>query len=280
MKDFPVMRTGHRGRPTVGKTRAPDGVEIVFDDAGAGEPTLVFVHGWAGNRRHWDRQLDAFTAAYRVVRIDLASHGESGTERQQWTTKSFAADVVAVIDALALQRVILIGHSLGGSVVVAAGSALGDRLAGVVGVDCWSALGSAPPEDPQSSILLPDMRADYRTGAAEFVKLMCGPTASPELVERITQEVTSIPPHIGVGVLEGVSRGGPAELADGFLSLSVPISAISSETFRPKDTGALAAFGITNVTMPSTGHYLMLERPDDFNAELALAIARAGDSAA
>jgi pimeloyl-ACP methyl ester carboxylesterase len=210
-----------------------------------------------------------------VVRIDLASHGESGTERQQWTMKSFAADVVAVIDALGLQKVILIGHSLGGSVVVAAATALGDRLVSVIGVDTWSALGStAPPEETESSILLPDMRADYRTGAAQFVKLMCGPTASPELVEQITNEVTSIPPHIAVGVLEGVSQGGRSELTDGLRSLAVPISAISSETFRPKDNAALASFGITNVTMRRTGHYLMLERPDEFNAELAVAIAR------
>ncbi len=263
-------------RPTVGTTRAPDGVEIVFDDAGAGDPTLVFVHGWAGNRHHWDQQWDTFSRAHRVVRIDLASHGGSGTERQQWTTRSFAADVVAVIDTLGLQRVILIGHSLGGSVVVAAATAVRDRLVSVIGVDTWSALGStAPSEDTESSILLPDMRADYQTGAAQFVKLMCGPTASPELLEQITNEVIAIPPHIAVGVLKGVSQGGPSELADGLRSLAVPISAISSETFRPKDSAALASFGITNVTMPSTGHYLMLERPDEFNAELAVAIARA-----
>jgi pimeloyl-ACP methyl ester carboxylesterase len=57
-------------------------------------------------------------------------------------------------------------------------------------------------------------------------------------------------------------------------SLHVPNSAISSETFRPKDPVAFTSYGILNVVISGSGHYLMLERPDEFNAELASAVAR------
>jgi pimeloyl-ACP methyl ester carboxylesterase len=259
----------------VGRVLAPDGVEIVYDVAGSGDPGLVFVHGWAGNRHHWDLQVDGFVGSHRVVRMDLAGHGESGKERREWTMMSFAADVVAVVDASSLRRVVLIGHSLGGSVVVAAAQILGDRVAGVIGVDTWSALGStARREDTESSIMLPDMRSDFRTGAAQFARLMCGPTTAADLVERITDEVTSMPPDIAVGVLEGVGHGYAGQLEAGLRSLDAPVSAISSETFRPKDDQAFASFGIAHVVIPGTGHYLMLQRPDDFNAELAAALTR------
>jgi pimeloyl-ACP methyl ester carboxylesterase len=56
----------------------------------------------------------------------------------------------------------------------------------------------------------------------------------------------------------------------------VPRAAISSETFRPKDPAVLASFGIRNAVVPGTGHYLMLEQPAAFNAQLSAAIARTG----
>jgi pimeloyl-ACP methyl ester carboxylesterase len=260
--------------PTVERISAPDGVEIVFDVAGSGEPALVFVHGWAGNRHHWDEQLDAFAADHQVVRIDLANHGDSGTQRRDWTMDSFGADVVAVVDALALDRVVLVGHSLGGSIAVAAALTLGDRVVTIVGVDTWSGLGPPPPpNDPAYKIPLAEMRDDFRAGALEFVHLMCGPNADAELVRRITDEVLSMPPDVALAILGGM--GGGFDLAGAVRSLDVPLSAISSEYFRPKDDAAFASFGVANVVLPGTGHYVMLEQPREFDAQLAAAIARA-----
>jgi pimeloyl-ACP methyl ester carboxylesterase len=260
--------------PVVGTVTAADGVEIVFDDAGSGDPALVFVHGWAGNRHHWDGQLDTFAGDHRVVRIDLANHGDSGTGRRQWSITSFADDVVAVVDALGLEHVVLIGHSLGGSVVVAAAQRLGARVDGVVGVDTWSGLGPPPPpDDPAYSIPIPEMRADFGAGAIQFVDLMCGPNADADLIRRITDEVLSMPPDVAVAILGG--SGGGFDLAESLRALGVPVSAISSEYFRPKNEAAFASFGITNVMLPGTGHYVMLERPREFDAALAAAIARA-----
>jgi len=132
-----------------------DGVEIAYDVTGAGEPALVFVHGWSGRRGHWDQQVETCASAHLVVRIDLAGHGASGLGRDRWTVASFADDVVAVLGAIALGRVILIGHSLGGSVVVAAAQRLGSRVAGVIGVDTWSAIGVRDRSaDVASSVLV------------------------------------------------------------------------------------------------------------------------------
>src|SRR5688572_29373268 len=87
-----------------------DGVTIAYDVCGAGIPALVFVHGWSGRRGHWDQQLDDFANGHTVVRLDLAGHGASGSGRREWTLAAFAADVVAVCDALALESLVLIGH--------------------------------------------------------------------------------------------------------------------------------------------------------------------------
>ena len=252
-----------------------DGVEIAFDVTGSGEPSLVFVHGWAGRRQHWDLQLEPFAAGHLVVRIDLAGHGESGRARADWTLAAFAQDVLVVVDALDLERVILIGHSLGGGVVVEAARHLGGRVAGVIGIDTWSALGSARRDvDLDTVIPLPEMREDFISGSARFVKLMCGPTAPADLVSQLTDEVAEMPPAIALGIFQSASAGYGSDLAEGLHALDVPVSAISSETFMPKDSAAFADYGIRNSVVDGSGHYLMLERPDAFNAELVVAISR------
>jgi len=209
------------------------------------------------------------------VRIDLAGHGDSGSAREDWSIPCFADDVVAVIDALGLQQVVLIGHSMGGSVAVEVAVKLEGRVDGVIGVDTWSGLGEPPQsDDPAYRIPLPEMHADFRVGATEFVHLMCGPNASPELVQRVTDEVLAMPPDVALGVLGGAGVG--FSLSDRIRSLEVPVSAISSQYFRPKDEAAFASFGITNVTIAGTGHYVMLECPAEFDGALTAAIARAG----
>ncbi len=252
-----------------------DGVEIAFDAHGRGNPALVFVHGWSGRRGHWDEQVDHFARDHRVVRLDLAGHGASGHSRDRWTVAAFADDVVAVCDALAFDRIILIGHSLGGSVIALAAQRLGGRVVGVIGIDTWSSLGvRASTEEIGASVLLPEMRADFVGGSRRFAELMCGPTTPPALAARIVAEVTTMPGDIATAILDDAIQHGPDDIEDSLRSLDVPKSAISSTTFRPKDPALLASFGIDNVVLSGTGHYLMLEQPAAFNALLAAAIER------
>src|SRR5262245_59091744 len=96
--------------------RAEDGLGIVCEARGQGDTALVFLHGWCGGREYWKHQVDAFAADYRVVALDQAGHGESGKDRKAWTAGALAGDVEAVVKALGLKRVILVGHSMGGPV--------------------------------------------------------------------------------------------------------------------------------------------------------------------
>ncbi|HSL83506.1 MAG TPA: alpha/beta fold hydrolase, partial [Thermoanaerobaculia bacterium] len=114
---------------------AADGVPIVYEVSGPAEaagPALVFVHCWACDRTYWREQVDVFAADHRVVTLDLAGHGESGAGREAWTVTGLAGDVRAVVEALAreerLERVILIGHSMGGPVSLEAARLMPERV--------------------------------------------------------------------------------------------------------------------------------------------------------
>ena len=110
-------------------------VSIAYERHGKADRTLVFAHGWSCNRSHWRFQVDALRMDYRVVVLDLAGHGESGSNRTVWSIANFAQDVAAVVDALDASNVVLIGHSLGGPVVLEAALLRPRQVIGVIGVD-------------------------------------------------------------------------------------------------------------------------------------------------
>jgi pimeloyl-ACP methyl ester carboxylesterase len=115
--------------------RADDGLEIVGEVRGQGNTALIFLHGWCGDREYWKHQVEVFATDYRVVALDQAGHSESGKGRKAWTADGLAGDVEAVVTALSLKRVILVGHSMGGSVALLAAKRMPGTVIAVIGVD-------------------------------------------------------------------------------------------------------------------------------------------------
>lgn len=100
--------------------------------AGAGRP-VVLVHGWGMSCRVWDTVLPALLAAgHEVATLDHRACGSSDKDFEDTSIAATAADVVALVDHLSLERPVLNGWSLGGAVVVEAAGKLGDRLGGLV----------------------------------------------------------------------------------------------------------------------------------------------------
>src|SRR2546423_6808292 len=85
---------------------------------GKGEITLLFVHGSFINKEYWKDQIINFSKKYLVVAPDLAGHGKSGRSRSNWTIEEFGRDIVELIRQLKLSNIILIGHSLGGDIIL------------------------------------------------------------------------------------------------------------------------------------------------------------------
>ena len=75
-----------------------DSERIAYNTYGAGETSLIFIHGWSCDSRYWQKQLSTFSKHYQVITIDLAGHGNSSLGRLDYTMLSFANDVKAVIE--------------------------------------------------------------------------------------------------------------------------------------------------------------------------------------
>ena len=152
-----------------GTATSPDRIPIRYHAAGKGDPALVFVHCGGCERGFWDRQVAHFAAKHRVVALDLAGHGQSGGGRKDWTIAAFGQDVVSVVEALGLKRVVLIGHSLGGPVVLEAARRMPGRVAGLVLVDTLVDFEQKRPSAEEMEKSLSELEANYRANLTAYV---------------------------------------------------------------------------------------------------------------
>ena len=247
--------------------KSADGVNIVYQVVGSGKPALVFVHGWSCDQSYWDAQAPHFARQHKVVTIDLAGHGESGQDRHTWTMAAFGEDVVAVVKELALDQVVLIGHSMGGAVIAEAARRMPERIIGLVGADTFWDVERVLPQE-QTDEFLARFQADFVKTTGEFVRAsMFTPDSNPVLVERIVADMSAAPPEVGVGAIVGMSR---QDLALTFEEVQAPIRCIGAGK-SPINVEAARrhASSFEVVFMPGVGHFVMMEDPETFNRLLA-----------
>jgi pimeloyl-ACP methyl ester carboxylesterase len=112
-----------------------DGCRIVCRAWGErGRPVVVLVHGGAAHAGWWDHVGPYLAVTHRVVALDLSGHGDSG-HRESYSIGTWATEVLAVAAAESGGQAVLIGHSMGGLVVLAAAGRAGSALRGVAAVD-------------------------------------------------------------------------------------------------------------------------------------------------
>jgi len=99
-------------------TKTGEEISIAYSDYGKGQP-VVFIHGWPSSREMWEYQLaDAVNAGYRVIKYDRRGFGKSSKPWSGYDYDSLAGDLNELINKLDLQKVILVGFSMGGGEVV------------------------------------------------------------------------------------------------------------------------------------------------------------------
>jgi pimeloyl-ACP methyl ester carboxylesterase len=229
------------------------------------------------DRTFYDGQLKAFADRHRVLAVDLGGHGESGAGRQDWSLPVLGADIKAVADAERLDRVVLFGNSLGGPAVIEAARLLGRRAIGVVGVDTFQDLGVvyegdlARRRDEFMAKRLEAFRTDYPAAMHSMIAMLFHKDADPALVRQVEARMLKTPQAVAVAVLEGVAR---YEQAGAARTLQIPIRTINGDLY-PTDVAQIRGVvrDFDAIIMPHTGHYPMLEKPEEFNRHVASVVA-------
>jgi pimeloyl-ACP methyl ester carboxylesterase len=90
-------------------------IHLYYETTGQGEP-LLFIHGLGSSTRDWERQVAFFCRRYQVITFDVRGHGKSDKPPGPYSVRLFAADAGALIEALGLDRVHVVGISMGGMI--------------------------------------------------------------------------------------------------------------------------------------------------------------------
>ncbi|MHC4153033.1 MAG: alpha/beta fold hydrolase [Planctomycetota bacterium] len=238
------------------QVRSFDGVKISYDVQGEGEPVLVFVHGWSCSKEYWKEQVAHFAKKHKVVTIDLAGHGQSGLSRKEYTLEAFGKDVAAVAEKLNLNRIILVGHSIGGFVVVEAARQMPGRVVCVVGADEFHDIEKGFTEEDIKG-LIAMIEPDFVKGTQSFVRGMFPPDADPELVDWVVSDMSSADSEIGINVFRNL---GNYDLKNAIQEIEVPVYSISSDLWPMNVDGNkkyVKSFKLK--MMKGIGHFVMLE---------------------
>lgn len=250
---------------------AADGLEIPYDIHGEGETAVVLVHCWMCQRSFWDNQVPVLKETYRVITLDLPGHGDAGATRESWTIAGYGEDVAGLIEHLGLERVVLVGHSMGGPVALKAASIRAGSVLGVVAVDTL--------HDAEFDYNRPEakrMVKAFQENFAETCDAFVGYMFPEENVEQIEAEVRR------VGCEESNQDVGKALMLDfGQLDLvalfqeaGVPIRAINAAAPQnPTQIETNRKYSdFDAVLVENVGHYPHMTRPDVFNPLLLQAI--------
>src|SRR5881397_1948045 len=160
----------------------------------ADAPAALFLHGVTGHARTWDHEAAALAGRFRIIALDQRGHGDSDPSPDgDYTLTTLAGDIAAVVDALGLARVSLVGLSLGGRVAIvhaALHPEWVERLMVVdIGPDIAAAgrtrVGSMMARSPERFASVEDAIAQARASNPRYVDAL--------LRERVTHGLRRLP---------------------------------------------------------------------------------------
>ena len=105
------------------------GTQVVYTDRGEG-PCLVLLHGYLESGEIWESFADRIPQGYRLIIPDLPGHGRSGTLKKMDSMDDLAGAIKAMVEAEDIGKIFLVGHSMGGYVVMAFAELFPEKLLG------------------------------------------------------------------------------------------------------------------------------------------------------
>ncbi len=267
---------------------ASDGLSLhalVWSDAGV---PFVLLHGFSNDAHVFDDFAPCIAPYYRTVALDLRGHGDADADPEaRYDHETMARDVAAALDALAIPRCVLLGHSMGGRVAMRFAGAHPERLAGLVIVD------SGPDLDPRGVSRIrfdAESRPDPSfTSVGEFERLLSAayPLARPAVIARLarhglrTREDGRLVPKTDPGLVARWQSLDPAEaerrgreetaaLWDALRATTCPalvVRGAASDVLSPDTADRMADEALARgslAVVPRAGHSVMIDNPEGF----------------
>lgn len=227
-----------------------DGAKIWYATYGSGYP-VILLHGGLGHSGNWGHQVPALTdSGHRAVVIDSRGHGRSTRDARPYSYDLMASDVLAVMDALHLDKAALVGWSNGACTALILAAKAPSRAAGVFFFAC-----NMDPSGAKPFEATPALKRCFNRHTKDYAQLSGTPDQFQEFVEA-------------VGLMQRTQPNySVQELAD----IEVPVAIVHSEQdeFIKREHAEYLAKTIPRaelIVLKDVSHFAPLQRPEQFNA--------------
>ncbi|OXJ07638.1 MULTISPECIES: alpha/beta fold hydrolase [Burkholderia] len=235
-----------------------DGARIWHASFGHG-PAVVLLHGGLGHSGNWGNQVPALLAAgYRAIVIDSRGHGRSTRDDEPYSYERMASDVLAVLDALHVDRARFVGWSDGACIALVLADRAPERAAGVFFFAC-----NMDPSGTKEIVPSPLLDRCFARHRKDYAAL----SATPDQFDAFVAAVSEM------------MRTQPDYRAQDLAAIAVPVTIVlgeHDEFIRPEHAAYLASTipGAMLTTLPGVSHFAPLQRPERFNAAMLAFLGR------
>ena len=250
-----------------------DGARVHYESYGKGKDATVFIHGWTCDLTFWGGQSPVYQKQ-RSLLVDLPGHGLSEKPEVAYTEERFARAIEATMRDAGVERAIVVGHSMGGTVALEFLRLFPAKTKAIVFVDAYVPF--APKDQAeqaaQKARMDPFIRSflapNYKETASKMVESMFSDKTTPVQREEIRSKMLATPQHVMASAMEGMFALEPIKPGETY---RVPAMAIVA---GPADRGGSEANlrsvfpNLKYEGWPGSGHFLMMESPDKFNLSL------------
>jgi pimeloyl-ACP methyl ester carboxylesterase len=238
-----------------------DNFELYFEVHGDG-PAVVFAHGAGGTHMSWWQQVPVLSQKYKCITIDHRTFGYSRDVKGGPGRRAFVPDLKGLLDQLGVQKVALVGQSMGGTTVLGFASAYPDRVSALIMSDTTG--GYSNPEMAElRRTLSPQGASIDRAFAPDFSK------REPARA-FLYREISSL--TLAANPAPATPAGSPAASTDigPVLTKRIPVLFIVGEQDQIIPPPIIEAMhkkmpGSQLVKVPGAGHSVYFEKPDDYN---------------
>jgi pimeloyl-ACP methyl ester carboxylesterase len=262
--------------------KTDDGVMLHYEEVGSGTP-IVFVHEFAGDLRSWEAQIRYFGRRYRCIAFNARGYPPSDVPEdvEKYSQERARDDILAVLDALKIDKAHVIGLSMGGFATLHFGFTYPDRALSLVVAAC----GYGASGDKRTQFAAEVEAAAARFEEIGMAKAAEGYASAPSRVQfqnkdprgwrEFVAQLAEFSTRGAALTMRGVQKRRPSlfDLVERMKTISAPTLIITGDEDWPcLEPAILMKRAIQSaglVVMPNTGHAMNLEEPSAFNDHVA-----------
>jgi pimeloyl-ACP methyl ester carboxylesterase len=254
--------------PEMDDTALIDGTRIAYTLTGRG-PTIVLLHGWMCNRSFWKEQVRLLSENYQVMALDFRGHGGSAVPADDYSIQRLVEDVHRLSKSLAIDQLILVGHSMGGMVAQQFCIEHPQRVLALILVTTIAA--DVDDRLISKRIATEACQAGFRTAFLQYFDGWFGQETAPEVKLWVRDQMLRTPEVVGLSLVASYQH---FDLRTFLPSICIPTLVIcggSDASAVPNESRALVDLipGAEMLFLEGCGHFPMLEMPQTFNQAIA-----------